>query len=369
MSREMSAPELTLETEDIERKEIAALAEHRDVVAIAPVMPMKLISPVDRNNVESATLGNSWGVDAVQAHTSPYNGRGIVVSVLDTGIDSSHPAFSGVELVERDFSNEGNGDQIGHGTHCAGTIFGRDTGGMRIGVARGVEKALIGKVFDKNGSGTSKQICDAILWAIDAGANVISMSIGLDFPGFVKRLVDYDYPIEVATSLALEGYRTNIKMFEAFTAMTISRIAFLQACVMIAAAGNESRREINPDWEVAVSPPAIAEGIISVAALEGKPHEMGVAKFSNTGANISAPGVNIISAAPGGGLALMSGTSMATPHVAGVAALWAQKLLEGGRLKAFELTARVVGSAVTQGLVAGFDPFDTGAGLVQAPQM
>jgi len=58
------------------------------------------------------------------ADSSPFTGDGIVVAVLDTGIDASHPALSGVEIVEYDVMGDSNGDQNGHGTHCAGTIFG-----------------------------------------------------------------------------------------------------------------------------------------------------------------------------------------------------------------------------------------------------
>ena len=111
------------------------------------------------------------------------------MAVLDTGIDAAHAAFAGVSIVERDFTGEGNGDQHGHGTHCAGTIFGRDVQNTRIGVAPGVTKAFIGKVLGTNG-GASDEIVNAIQWAVDQGAHVISMSLGMDFPGFVDFLVN-----------------------------------------------------------------------------------------------------------------------------------------------------------------------------------
>jgi subtilisin family serine protease len=73
-----------------------------------------------------------WGVRAIRADMSPYSGEGVIVAVLDTGIDAAHPAFAGMELVQRDFTGAGNGDVHGHGTHCAGTIFGRDVDGLRV---------------------------------------------------------------------------------------------------------------------------------------------------------------------------------------------------------------------------------------------
>jgi subtilisin family serine protease len=366
---EVIMPDLRLEVEDIERRTLVALSRAMDVVAVAPAMPMRLIAPVEQGPVEAAAQSVAWGVKAVRADTSPFTGHGIVAAVLDTGIDASHPAFAGLDLVQQDFTGEGNGDQHGHGTHCAGTIFGRVTGGTRIGVAPGITTALIGKVLGQNGGGSSEQICDAILWAIDNGAHVISMSLGIDFPGYVKLLIDNGFPAELATSRALEGYRANTKLFETLAALARTRASFAQATVLVAAAGNESERQRNPDWEIAVSPPAVAEGIISVAALGESPQGLTIAPFSNTGANVSGPGVKILSAALGGGLRALSGTSMATPHVAGVAALWAEKLQASGRLNGFELTSRVVGAATSEGLQAGFDPFDVGAGLVRAPQV
>lgn len=87
-----------------------------------------------------------------------------------------------MELLQRNFTADADSDEHGHGTHCAGTVFGRDVDGVRIGVARGVTKALIGKVLGTEG-GSSDLIVQAIQWAVAQGAHVISMSLGIDFPG------------------------------------------------------------------------------------------------------------------------------------------------------------------------------------------
>lgn len=362
---------LKVEVEDIERRDLPKVSSQPDVVAIAPSIPIKLVMPVEENDLaQPAAAGAAWGVHAVGADTSPFTGQGIVVAVLDTGIDAAHPAFAGVNLVEKDFSGDGNGDQQGHGTHCAGTIFGRDTAGVRIGVARGIQKALIGKVLGAQG-GASENIVNAILWAVENGAQVISMSLGIDFPGLVDDLVvNRGFPAALATSRALEGYRANVQLFERLASLVRGLGPFSQATVIVAAAGNESRRDENPDFEIAVSPPAVAEGIVSVAALGegGAGQGLLVAPFSNTGANVSGPGVKIVSAKRGGGLIEKSGTSMATPHVAGVAALWAEKLKGMGSLNSFQLAIRLSGSATTNGIQIPFDPLDVGLGLVRAPQ-
>jgi subtilisin family serine protease len=357
---------LSVEVEDVERSAIPALTRRTDVLAVAPVLPMKLIAPFEEETpAEPASSGVAWGVQAVGADTSPFTGDGIVVAVLDTGIDASHPAFAGVEIIEKDFTGEGNGDQNGHGTHCAGTIFGRASdGGTRIGVAPGVKKALIGKVLG-NAGGSSESIVSAIQWALDNGANVISMSLGIDFPGYVRILEEGGLPTEAAASRALEGYRENVQLFERLASLVKSLGAFSQATVVVAAAGNESNR---PQYEIAVSPPAVSDGIISVAALGQEGAGLTVANFSNTFANIAGPGVGILSAVPGGGYRMLSGTSMATPHVAGVAALWAEKLKAEGFLNAASLTGRILNSGTTQGLNAEFDRMDVGEGLVRAPQ-
>jgi subtilisin family serine protease len=358
-----------VEVDEIDRPRISALTRNVEILAIAPVIPMKLIAPFEaQETVQPTADGVTWGVKAVGADTSPFSGDGIVVAVLDTGIDVSHPAFVGLEIIQKDFTGEGDGDENGHGTHCAGTIFGRTTDSIRIGVAPGVKKALIGKVLGVEGGGSSDQIVSAIQWAVENGANVISMSLGIDFPGVVKRLEDAGFPTELATSRALEAYRANVQLFERLASLIRAQGVFGQATVIVAAAGNESRRNNNPDFEIAVSPPAVSEGIISVAALGEGEQGLTVAPFSNTGANVSAPGVGVISAKPGGGLRALNGTSMATPHVAGVAALWAEKIKITSSLSPLQLTARLIGTAINNGPVAGLDPFDIGAGLVQAPQ-
>jgi subtilisin family serine protease len=364
---------MSVEIDALDASDLPRVTRDRDVVCVAPSIPMTLIAPVSAAPTapvaQPAAGPVDWGVHAVGADSSPFSGDGIVIAVLDTGIDSTHKAFEGVTLVRQNFTDDADGTDVhGHGTHCAGTIFGRDVDGTRIGVARGVKKALIGKVIGANGGG-SDQIVSAIQWAVNEGANVISMSLGMDFPGFQKRLVEqFGFPPELATSRALEGYRANVLLFERLAGTVKAMAGFGKSTVIVAAAGNESRTDVNPDFKIAVSPPAVSDGVISVAALGSGPSGFVVAPFSNTGAMVAGPGVEITSAKRGGGLTTMSGTSMATPHVAGVAALWAQKLRSMGPLNPGLLTTRVVGSGATTGILAGFDPVDVGSGMVTAPQ-
>ncbi len=364
-ARALASSEPQIEVEQADRTGRNELLRDPAVVAVAPAMPTRLIEPFDA--AETAEVG-SWGVAAVRADTSQFAGSGTVVAVLDTGIDSTHPAFAGVTLVEEDFSGSGNGDRQGHGTHCAGTIFGRDVEGGRIGVAHGVSRALIGKVLGDTGGGGSEMLFRGIQWAVEQDAQVISMSLGFDFPGLVLQLTEAGWPADLATSRALEGYRGNLRMFDALMAVVRAQEAFGAGTVVVAAAGNESRRQVDPNHEIAVSLPAAAEGVVSVGALARSETTMAIAPFSNTFPRISAPGVAIKSAKVGGGTRLLNGTSMACPHVAGVAALWWEAVRAAGLpATAQTVAAKVIATARTDVFGADVDPADRGVGLVTAP--
>jgi subtilisin family serine protease len=336
------------------------------VLGLAPVMPTRLIEPVAPG--PNALASGAWGVSAVEAMTSPFDGSGVNVAILDTGIDAAHPAFAGLTLVQRDFTGSGDGDQHGHGTHCAGTVFGGDVGGQRIGIARGVAKALIAKVLGANGGGDTLSLVRGLLWASDQDADVISMSLGFDFPGMVASSIADGMPAAAATSRALEVYRANLRMFDRLLALLAARASLAGGGVVVGATGNESRRDATPPYGIAVALPAAAEGVISIGAVDRTAAGFTVAPFSNIYPQLVAPGVRVTSAKAGGGLAELSGTSMATPHAAGVAALWWQAVRANGQpATAAFVTARVLASARSNVFPHGDDVALRGAGLVTAP--
>ncbi len=363
------SPELQIDLEVSNKEKLYSLKRDPRVNAIAPPMPVRLVKPSAAKETELTDAGNmTWGIKATGAGESPFTGEGISVAVLDTGIDAEHEAFTGVELIQKDFTGSGNGDEVGHGTHCAGTIFGRPVNGCRFGAAPGIKRALIGKVLDRTGGGSSDRVCQAIQWAVNQGANVISLSLGICYPTYARELIELGFPSDIATSKALMAYSANIRLFEKLVEFVRARGQLSNGTIIVAAAGNGSRREENSLYEITVSPPAAADGIVSVGALGRDGNALKVADFSNTGPNIMAPGVDIFSAKSGGGYREWTGTSMASPHVAGLAALWAEKLLKTrGYINPDELIARLIGNAETDRLVEDFDPMDVGAGLAQAP--
>ncbi|NKB55968.1 MAG: S8 family serine peptidase [Alphaproteobacteria bacterium] len=365
--RGQPVPEMQIDVAELSEKDARDARRDPFVVDVAPTMSTKLIAPFQ--GTVAANIESSWGVNAVGAAHSPYDGSGVRVAVLDTGIESSHPAFDGVNLTEMDFTGSGNGDVQGHGTHVAGTVFGRDVAGTRIGVARGVTDVLIGKVLDNGGGGTSEMLFNGMQWAAREGAQVISMSLGFDFPGWVKSLIEnQNVPADLATSVALEDYRRNIRMFDAILTTIEAREPFSGGTIVCGAAGNEALRDIHPDYEISVSVPSAALGVISVGALGESDDGLSVTDFSNTGPTVSAPGENILSAALGGGLVAWNGTSMACPHVAGVAALWWQAVTPLGLPRsATSVSHRLMGATRPGVFAPGVDIEDRGQGLVTAP--
>ncbi|MDT0610449.1 S8 family peptidase [Streptomyces lancefieldiae] len=278
----------------------------------------------------------TWGLQAIRANLSHLTGRGVKIAVLDTGVDTDHPDFAGrIEAAESFVPGETVEDGNGHGTHCIGTAAGpaNPRQGPRYGVAPEAQ-ILAAKVLSNAGSGQDGFILAGIAWAVARGARVISMSLG----GQVRPGELFPQTYEILAKRALE-----------------------RGTVIVAAAGNDSRRppQIEP-----VSRPANCPSILAVAALD---KAIAPAFFSNGAingqggeVNIAAPGWQVHSAAPGGGYQPLSGTSMATPHVAGVLALLAQA---NPHVSAADLMA---------GLKAGAFPLtqplrDVGAGLLQAP--
>lgn len=359
----------------MDKQEVRDMARDPEVKALARLMPTRLIEPVSDEEArahpedgEGTAAGSTWGVSAVGADLSQRTGTGVVVAVLDTGIDSTHPAFQGVTLVEEDFSGSGNGDRQGHGTHVAGTVFGRAVNDTRIGVAPGISRALVGKVLADDGRGDSDMIFQGIQWATQQGAHVISMSLGFDFPGLVEDLKNQGWPVDLATSVALEAYRGNLRMFDALMQLIENRAAFTPGTVVVAASGNESKRKINANYEIGASLPAAAEGVVSTGALGQGANGLTVAPFSNTFVQVAAPGVSVLSANVGGGLRSLNGTSMATPHVAGAAALWWEEVMASPLpAVAGTVKARLLANADITSLAPGVDVADRGVGLVRAP--
>jgi subtilisin len=280
---------------------------------------------------EAAAAAATWGLVATRATTSHLSGRGIKVAVLDTGFEFRHPDFQGRAFTSQSFiAGQPAQDGNGHGSHTAGTACGPRAPVSvppvpRYGTA--FEASIfVGKVLSNTGGGTSANVLAGMNWAVANRCEVISMSLGAD-----------GVPPQTFYTQAGQS-------------------ALNASCLIVAASGNASRR---PGFIAPTGAPGNSPTIMSVAALD---MNLQVAFFSSGGkVDIAGPGVNVFSSWPlPKRYETESGTSMATPHVAGAAALWAQSNAT--------LRGRQLWDALTRN--ASHLPFpgsDVGAGLVQCP--
>lgn len=270
-----------------------------------------------------------WGVARVDAPSAWTKGRGagVKVAVIDTGIDCTHADLacdfkSGTNIVAPGTDPM---DDNEHGTHVSGTIAGRGTNGGLYGVAPQATLIPV-KVLDADGSGSLSDIVKGVDWAVKARVDVINMSLGGEIGS-------------AALGRAVKD-------------------ALAKGVVVVCAAGNSG-----PDPDT-VGYPAGYPGVIAVAASDSGDQ---VAEFSSRGRQIAfiAPGVDIVSTVPGGGYKKLSGTSMASPHVAGLAALAVERGARGpGAVRAAfkSAAARLCSSAC-------LPPTDEGAGLIDAAKL
>ena len=234
----------------------------------------------------------------------------VVVAVIDSGVDLTHPDLAGVNVVSprnEMWNNTDVTDDNGHGTHVAGTIVAQTDNATGIaGIAPGASLMPV-KVLDESGSGFFSDILDGVDWARTHGADIINLSLG----GILE-------PAQVAL------------IQPTFTAARAAGI------LVVAASGNSG----SPIMEY----PAGLRGVVSVAAVDATDLQADFSTF-NRGVDIAAPGVDILSTTAGD-YEEESGTSMASPHVAGVAALiWSAR----PGLSATELEAVLRASAADLG--------------------
>ncbi|UPW00215.1 S8 family peptidase [Halorussus gelatinilyticus] len=317
-----------------------ALAEANDVVrkfdsldVVTIQVPKKAATALDQSpniryveeNGQMQALAQSlpWGVNRVDADRAASDGSGADVAIIDTGIDGNHPDLeanlgAGAYAVQcSSYSAEctyGWGDDNGHGTHCAGITGAVDNNQGVVGVAPGVTLHAV-KVLNSNGGGSYSDIAAGIEYVADQGWDVGSLSLGGSASSTVRDAVQY---------------------------------ADSRGVTLVAAAGNSG-----PCSDCVGYPAAYPETI----AVSSTNSNDDLSSFSSTGpeVDIAAPGSDIYSTYVGGGYDTLSGTSMATPHVAGAAGILRSQGLSNAQTK-----NRLLSTAENIGLASN----ESGAGLL-----
>lgn len=257
-------------------------------------------------------------IDAVEAWDTITDASNVVVAVIDTGIDYTHPDLAGNmwtnadEIPGNGIDDDNNGyiddihgydfvnndgdpmDDHFHGTHVMGTIAAQGNNGTGIAGVAWDAQVMALKFLDENGSGYSSDAINAVLYAVDNGAIISNNSWGSFSSTFVLEV--YDAPLKAAIEAAGEAGH-----------------------LFIAAAGNDGS---NTDGSRSAYPAGITlNNILTVAATDRNDEIAGFSNYGEVEVDIAAPGVEIYSTMPGNQYDFLNGTSMATPHVAGAAAL------------------------------------------------
>lgn len=295
-----------------DQKTIKKVILSDDIIAVYPNRVFHLalyaIHPQISQRADNFTYGlQKLRIPEVRLKKNDLDGRGVKVGILDTGIDATHGDLQGRTLVFKDFVNEKANpyDDHGHGTHVAGTISGGNASGPSIGVAPAV-KLVIAKIFNKNGSASEAKILEAMQWVADPDGNPSTN----DAPALVSNSWGGGSP----TSSVDPKDEPECRAVDGWVKLGIAPIF---------AAGNSGS---SPKT---VNIPGACPAAIAVGATDSQDQ---IANFSSRGPAVwsnltlikplvSAPGVKVYSSMPGGKYGEMSGTSMATPHTSGLAAL------------------------------------------------